>query len=118
MILRTIFLAVALLICAPARGFAITAAQWQSDLQFLVSHLRSTHPNLYFHVSAQDFNTAVNDLNQRIPQLSDSQISVELMKLVAMVGDAHTSVYSPFPFLPIRFRWFRDGLFVDRKSVV
>lgn len=49
MILRTrtqrIFLAAALLICAPARGFAITAAQWQSDLQFLVSHLRGTLGN-------------------------------------------------------------------------
>jgi uncharacterized protein (TIGR03437 family) len=116
MILRTIFLAAALLIFAPARGLAITAAQWQSDLQFLVSHLRSTHPNLYFHVSAQDLNAAVNDLNQRIPQLSDAQITVEMMKLVAMVGDAHTSVYSPFPILPIRFRWFSDGLFVNAAA--
>jgi hypothetical protein len=113
---QQIFLAAALLICAPARGFAITAAQWQSDLQYLVSHLRSTHPNLFFHVSAQDFNAAVNDLNQRIPQLSDAQITVEIMKLVAMVGDAHTSVYSPFPFLPIRFRWFSDGLFVNAAA--
>src|ERR1035438_8421330 len=116
MILRTMFLAAALLILAPARGLAITAAQWQSDLQYLVAHLKSTHSNLFFHVSAQDFNTAVNDLNQRIPQLSDSQITVELMKLVAMVGDAHTSVYSPFPFLPIRFRWFSDGLFVNAAA--
>ena len=116
MILRTIFLAVALLIGAPARGFAITAAQWQSDLQYLVSHLRSTHPNLFFHVSAQDFNAAVNDLNQRIPQLSDSLITVEMMKLVALVGDAHISVYSPFVFLPIRFRWFSDGLFVNAAA--
>jgi uncharacterized protein (TIGR03437 family) len=114
--MQRIFLAAALLICAPARGFAITAAQWQSDLQYLVSHLRSTHPNLFFHVSAQDFNAAANDLNQRIPQLSDAQITVEIMKLVAMVGDAHTSVYSPFPFLPIRFRWFSDGLFVNAAA--
>ena len=114
--MQRIFLAAALLICAPARGFAITAAQWQSDLQYLVSHLRSTHPNLFFHVSAQDFNAAANDLNQRIPQLSDAQITVEIMKLVAMVGDTHTSVYSPFPFLPIRFRWFSDGLFVNAAA--
>src|ERR1035441_9111600 len=114
--MQRIFLAAALLICAPARGFAITAVQWQSDLQYLVSHLRSTHPNLFFHVSAQDFNAAANDLNQRIPQLSDAQITVEIMKLVAMVGDAHTSVYSPFPFLPIRFRWFSDGLFVNAAA--
>lgn len=117
MILRTrtqrIFLAAALLICAPAGGFAITAAQWQSDLQFLVSHLRGTHPNLFFHVSAQDFNAAVNDLNQRIPQLNDGQITVEMMKLVAMVGDAHTALWAQFTPLPVRLQWFSDGLFVN-----
>jgi uncharacterized protein (TIGR03437 family) len=103
----------ALLICAPARGFAVTAAQWQSDLQYLVAHLESTHSNLFFQVSAQDFNAAVNDLNQAIPQLSDTQITVRMMKLVAMLGDAHTAVHLPFAFLPIRFRWFSDGLFVN-----
>ena len=113
--MQRIFLAAALLICAPARGFAITAAQWQSDLQYLVAHLKSTHSNLFFHVSAQDFNTAVNDLNQRIPQLNDGQITVGMMKLVAMLGDAHTAMYSRFAFLPIRFRWFGDGLFVKRR---
>ena len=113
MILRTILLAFALLIFAPARGLALTAAQWQADLQFLVSHLRSTHPNLYFHVSAQDFNAAVNDLNQRIPQLNDGQITVEMMKLVALVGDAHTSLWAQFTPLPVRLQWFSDGLFVN-----
>src|ERR1035441_7576431 len=75
MILRTMFLAAALLILAPARGLAITAAQWQSDLQYLVSHLRSTHPNLFFHVSAQDLNAAVNDLNQRIPDRKSTRLN-------------------------------------------
>src|ERR1035438_7154238 len=116
MILRTMFLAAALLILAPARGLAITAAQWQSDLQYLVAHLKSTHSNLFFHVSAEDFNAAVDDLNQGIPQLSDTQIKVRMMKIVAMLGDAHTAVYSPFAFLPIRFRWFGDGLFVNAAA--
>jgi uncharacterized protein (TIGR03437 family) len=111
--MQWIFLAAALLICAPTRGFAITAAQWQSDLQYLVSHLRSTHPNLFFHVSAQDFNAGVSDLNQRIPQLNDGQITVEMMKLVAMVGDAHTTLWAQFTPLPVRLQWFGDGLFVN-----
>ena len=95
--------------------FAITAAQWQADLQSLVAFLESTHPNLFFHVRAQDFNGAVNDLNQSIPQLSDDQITVRMMQLVAMVGDAHMVVYSPlFAFLPIR--WFSDGLLVNAAT--
>jgi uncharacterized protein (TIGR03437 family) len=109
-----VVLAAALFLFAPVRLFAITAAQWQADLQTLVTFLESTHPNLFFHVSAQDFSTAVNDLTQSIPQLSDDQITVRIMQLVAMVGDAHTVAYSPlFADLPIRFRWFSDGLFVN-----
>jgi hypothetical protein len=34
-----------------------------------------------------------------------------------MAGDAHTVVYSPFfADLPIRFRWFSDGLFVNAAA--
>ena len=113
---QRIVLAAALLLCAPARMFALNAGQWQSDLQSLVSFLRVTHPNLFFHVSQQDFNAAVSSLNQNIPQLSDARITVGMMQLAAMVGDAHTSVHSPFTPLPIRFRWFSDGLFVNAAA--
>jgi uncharacterized protein (TIGR03437 family) len=89
--------------------FANTAAQWQADLQYLAVYLQSTHPDVFFQVSSQDF-------NQNIPQLSDDQITVGMMNLAAMVGDAHTSVHSPFTPLPIRFRWFSDGLFVNAAA--
>jgi hypothetical protein len=114
--LRWIALAAALLVGAAPGALAYTAAQWQTDLQFLVSTLERMHPNLFFHVSAADFNAAVNELNQSIPQLSDAQIVVGMMKLVAMVGDEHTVVVPPFTPLPIRFRWFSDGLFVEATS--
>ncbi|HTQ55926.1 MAG TPA: IPT/TIG domain-containing protein [Bryobacteraceae bacterium] len=106
----------ALLFLAPARGPALTGGQWQSDLQSMVSFLERTHPSLFFHVSSQDFNAAVNALNQDIPQMTDAQVTVAMMKLAAMVGDAHTAVTSPFAPLPIRFRWFSDGLFVNAAA--
>ena len=107
----------ALLLCAAAPGSATTAAQWQADLQYLVATLESTHPNLYFHVDSLDFDVAIDALTQRIPQLSDDQITVAMMQLVAMVGDAHTKLYSPnSTVLPIRFRWFSDGLFVNAAA--
>jgi hypothetical protein len=111
-----IVLAVALLFCRPERVLGNTPAQWQADLQVLVSTLESTHPNLFFQVSAADFNAAVSQLNQSIPQLSDTQVMVGMLKLVAMVGDPHTEVYPPFTDLPIQFRWFSDGLFVTAVS--
>jgi uncharacterized protein (TIGR03437 family) len=110
---RSTILAAVLLVCAQNCMSAMTAAQWQADLQSLVTQLENTHPNLFFHVSEQDFEAAVNALNQKIPQLSDDQITVAMMQLVASIGDAHTALYSPFPFLPIRVRWFSDGLYVN-----
>jgi hypothetical protein len=35
-----------------------------------------------------------------------------MMKIVAMVGDAHTNIRSPYAALPIGLRWFSDGLYV------
>jgi uncharacterized protein (TIGR03437 family) len=105
-----------LLLCAQIRLFAVTAAGWQSDLQSAVKFMESTHPDLFFQVSEQDFNTAVSNLNQDIPQLNDDQITVRFMELVAMVGDAHTNIFSPFLTLPIGLRWFSDGLYVTSAA--
>jgi hypothetical protein len=74
--------------------------------------LESKHPDLFFHVSQQDFDAAVSNLNQKIPQLTQDQVTVALMQLVAMIGDGHTALYSPYPALPIYLRWFSDGLYV------
>jgi uncharacterized protein (TIGR03437 family) len=105
-------LAAILLVCAPSGLSAQTSAQWQADLQSLVSQLQSTHPDLFFHVSQQDFDAAVSNLNQTIPQLTTDQVTVALMQLVALLGDAHTALYPPYPILPLYFRWFSDGLYV------
>jgi uncharacterized protein (TIGR03437 family) len=104
------------LLCAPNLTAAMTAAQWQADLQSLVTQLESTHPDLFFHISEQDFDAAVSNLNQNIPQLSDDQITVAMMQLVTMIGDAHTALYSPFTPLPIRVRWLSDGLYVNAAA--
>jgi len=57
---RSVVLAAALILCAPARVFAICAVRCQADLQSLGAFLESTQPN-FLHVKAQDFNAAVNE---------------------------------------------------------
>ena len=38
--------------------------RWRQDLQYLVSNLHTTHPNLFFQqVTQQDFNQAVAQLD-------------------------------------------------------
>ncbi len=58
----------------------------------------------------------MEDLNRRIPDLKEDQIAVEMMKLVASLGDAHTrlELWPPLRdnLLPLSFYRFRDGWYV------
>ena len=68
--------AAALVLLLPARLFSISVAAWLTDLQEMSSHVRTTHPNQFFQTSQQDFDAAVDALDQQIPQLTDGQIVV------------------------------------------
>jgi len=68
-------------------------------------------------MTREQFEAAVNALDERIPALSRNQIIVEIMRIVAMIGDGHTyaSVQQPpisFRHYPVKFYWFPDGIYV------
>jgi len=80
------------------------------------------HPNLFYSLNEKDFEQAVTQLDADIPNLSDNEIILELMRLVALVSreggrDGHTRI-SPFQeatgfhILPLRLYLFSDGWFV------
>lgn len=101
---------------APNTPAKLTAAQWQADLRFLTERMVRQHPNAFRRIKQADFDTAVNDLYERIPSLSENEIIVGFMRIVAMVRDGHT-VFFPHGYfrsglIPLRFYLFRDGLFV------
>lgn len=100
---------------------------WRNDLRYIVDCFNNYHTNPYLEISEQDFRDAVSALDAAIPTLTDNEIKLELSRLVAMVGDAHTKLYLVFPSIdllpdwfdgeilrsyPIRVHWFSDGLFV------
>jgi len=64
------------------------------------------------------FPEAAADLARRIPDFPDRRIAVELQRLMAMLGDAHSLVYPrpsprmPFGTLPIDIYVFEDGVYV------
>lgn len=96
----------------------LSAEDWRADLRFLVQELERRHRNLFHTVDRETFSAAVADLDRRIPDLDRNQIIVELMRLVAMVGDGHTNI-SPyrdervgFHTLPVRLYLFEDGLHI------
>ena len=95
---------------------------WNQDVMKIVEEAERLHPDLYFSVSADEFHAAVDSLFGRIPELTDDEIVVELMRLFAMVsrdgrdGSTTVSAYRRFSFLPIRFYRFSDGWFVTEST--
>ena len=94
----------------------LTAAQWQADVRFLGDELPRRHKNAYHRMKREDFEAAVDQLYRAVPSMTDDQIAVGMMKLVAMVRDGHTSL-NPAQFVrngifPIRLYRFSDGMYV------
>ena len=93
------------------------AAQWREDLHYFAAHAPEVHKNLFHSMTQAQFEASINSLDERIPSLSRNQIIVEIMRIVAMVGDGHTYVpvqESPISFrhYPVKFYWFPDGIYV------
>ncbi len=89
---------------------------WQADIHYLAEMLPRVHKNLYFQVSESEFQAAAACLEAAAPDLTSDHIKVELARLVAMVGDAHTNVRLTgqvgFRTYPLEACWFPEGLFV------
>lgn len=92
--------------------------KWFDDLDYLIKRVKITHPNIYCNVAEEVFLKAVDELREKIPSLTDLEITLEFYKLLALVRDGHTYVYMPQEFsnllhyFPVRFYPFSDGLFI------
>ena len=98
----------------------LTAAQWQADVRFLGDELPRRHKNAYHRMKREDFEAAVNALYNAVPTMSEDEIVVGLMKLVAMVHDGHTQLI-PRAFVrsgvfPIQLYRFSDGVYVRKAA--
>jgi len=96
---------------------------WRYDLRLLAREVKRRGYAPFHKVSEADFDAAVEELYDSIPRLSDVQISIGMMKLMAMVGDGHTMLYGFYerPELlqnvPVDFYWFEEGLFIVAADV-
>jgi hypothetical protein len=91
---------------------------WREDLAHLTQQLRTRHANLFHTIKPVHFKKATTALYEAIPYLMPHQIAVEMSRIVAMIGDGHTSFrlnanpslgFHPYP---VRFYEFSDGIFV------
>ena len=98
----------------------MTPDKWREDLRFFAAEVVRTHKNAYHAVSKEDFAKNVAALDARIPSMEDHQIVVEIMRLVASIGDGHTGVrwgmLAASGVFPISFYIYDDGMFVQKAA--
>ena len=100
---------------------ALRTDHWRQDLQFLATQLPLLHRNAFFKIPRAQFDQAVADLDQDIPSLPDHEIVVRMMRIVAMIGDAHTTLNTTgstqqLRLFPLKLYWFSDGLYVTEAA--
>lgn len=93
---------------------------WRYDLQVVAREVKRKGymDGVARKLSKEDFDAAVKRLSEQIPKLTDMQVSIELMKLLRLVGDGHTGVLAAPPrpeyirSVPVQFYLFKEGLFI------
>ncbi len=93
-------------------------ALWRKDLRALESELRRLHVDLHNSLSAAEFKNRIDEIDRRIPSLTDQEIVFEFMALMGALGSGHNLLIptngatGSFSRLPVEFYWFSDGLFI------
>jgi hypothetical protein len=88
--------------------------RWIQDVDYLAGELARLHPNLFFHTSRADFERSVEEVRRAAPTAADHEMMVGLMRVAAVPGDPHTTLYAweEFPKAPVRFTRLAAGLYV------
>ena len=102
--------------------------QWHQDLQALSTGLKApgirfaggiaTRGQKDFAVLYPNFDREIQSIEADVPKLSDAEILLRVMRLIASAHVAHNRVQPPagmgfFNRLPVNFHWFADGLAVS-----
>jgi hypothetical protein len=96
----------------------LDAEGWRQDLAVIARELPARHPNLFHRMSHAAWDSAVADVDRRLPSMTRDQAIVAFMQLVALSRDGHTSIHPLFDpglrlrYYPLRLHLFEDGLFV------
>jgi tetratricopeptide (TPR) repeat protein len=92
--------------------------RWKWDLDFLVRRMEQMHWSLYAKVPKETFLTEIRRLQADAPKLSADRARARLSRILALVGDGHTTLAAfaegekSVRRLPLHLYAFRDGLFV------
>lgn len=113
----------ALLLVSAGSIEAATLAEWRRDVAQIVNDIRTIHPSPFTKTGELTFRRRVAALQESLPSLTEEQRVVEMMRIVATIGDGHTNLFPDQPafalWYPVRVYEFTDGYFITsaHKSV-
>ncbi len=93
---------------------------WKSDIEFLKQELPVLHKDFEKLIDPDSFAQALDRVVEQLPELDDFQVVMEIQRVLARLGVAHTGI--PFYFakpikrLPLYLEYFDDGLFITALS--
>ena len=88
--------------------------KWQQDVEFFALMLSKLHVNPFSNISKERVDQLTSELLSNIPSLTDQEVKVGLMRIIAAIGDSHTTCslsdlnLSKYPFQAI---CFKDGIY-------
>ena len=94
--------------------------RWRQDLAYLIQELPRLHVDAFHAIGKSEFALRASLLRAQIPMLTDTEVVLRLMTLVARIGDGHTTLNftpfyqgdSPWRLYPLSLAWLEDGWYV------
>jgi hypothetical protein len=116
---------VALVVSVPSSAVPPAA---RGDVNLLIRELERIHPDPYHSISRAELRATADRLIAKLPELDDDEMLVELLRLVASLGEreGHTGISlfanDRLHFYPLYVYGFREGVYavatVDRPALV
>ncbi len=92
----------------------ISKEQWKEDIEYLREELPKKHIDLFYNITSDEFNDSIDKIILNAPNIEDSEIKIELLKIFGKIGDSHTNFgYDSYNILPFRLVLLDDGVFIE-----
>lgn len=96
-------------------------AGWRGDIEVLVERAQREHASPARPAFSAPFVEGARDLATSVGEKSDGEVLFEVMRLVALLGDGHSSIFGPAAdspldvdqrLLPVTMHLFAEGVFI------
>ncbi|WP_378187858.1 tetratricopeptide repeat protein [Aquimarina sp. W85] len=107
-----------LLICIHASAQqTVSITQWQEDLRFIQKTIHKDYSFLFVKTTKHDFDTQVDMLYNKIPELQEHEIRVGLARIISLFKYGHTQIpygtTAKSGILPINLYQFGDDIYIE-----